>query len=647
MSTKSEQSAYNLRKRKREKNKKLQNLFQNKRTKTTDYLSEDLSSTDEESYIELADLSLSDEESSDKELSDCESSSEERSSSDDKSDDIETAEDRKFIDDSDLNKNSFPRDTSLDTTSLINIIKSKITKHLPDISEEELNKSINEVIQKENMNLHFVEMNATKSQNTIEESLENLYKLETERKYNLKRKDLEPLLEEIQKSLEDEKVDLSKILGTNISFSDKKRAVELYYILENTEEPSLEYKKVELMINNIIKNSYESETEKQEASDIEKELISKTENYIHSLKRKILFLNADVNTKTRIYEMYNSMMGMCPSSDEYSVLKSKIIWAVNLPYRNIVLPEVQFKESTMQEIASFCSKVYERMDSKIYGMKEIKEIIIQILNNRIKNPATQSMLALKGNPGVGKTRVAQVLAESIGLPFEKISLGGMEDPGIFTGQDNSWVGASPSILLKILRRMKCSNGIVLFDELDKLSSSEKGVAIQNTLLHITDYIQNKDFQDSYLVEFPHDLSQIWFMFAMNDDSCLSSALRDRLNIIELKDYTFNETKAIVQKFILPEVLKDVGIDKEFITMSLDACGYLLNFLQSKGLRQARKAVHDIVSKISMFHTLQKGDKELNLSFKVPGFTDFPYTITKETIDSLCPKRESDNLHMYS
>jgi len=462
---------------------------------------------------------------------------------------------------------------------------------------------------------------------------------------------LEPTLREIRKLINKDKPTLKKILQANILPSTKKLALEIYDILENTEPYTLHAQHLQKRINRLLEDTDNPEKLRKYEEE-EKRIKSIVGNPLSRLKKQIFDLNASDEVKAKIYELYLRMEDLKPTSDERATLRHKIMWAVSLPHQNIMLPERRFQDSSLREKASYCHQVFNNLNSKLYGMSSVKERLIQILNNRIQNPKTRSMVALEGLPGTGKTAVAKALAESIGLPFEKISLGGLEDPALLTGQHSSWVGSTPSILLQILKRMKCCNGIVLFDEIDKLSSSERGKTIQNALLHITDYTQNKEFQDSYLYEFPHDLSQIWFMFAMNDRKGIDPVLQDRLDIIRLEKYNQREKSVILQRYILPAVLQDIGFDSEAITMSEQACNTVLSLLEPQmkntGLRAVEKELHRMVSKIHLFYTNQYSESKIELSYNLPEFEGFPHRITSSQIHHLWsdPKVNLNYLSMY-
>jgi len=541
-----------------------------------------------------------------------------------------------FIDDSESESEYF----KLDPTPLINVILKKLTKLFPELPKEELHKAVRKSLERAQDDI------LNEYCGTIPR--DERWKTEVEEEDIEK---LEPQLKAVREMINKERPTLKKILEANIMSSDRKTALQIYDIMENTEPYTYDHLEAQECISRILKETDDPEKLKKYEEE-EERLKKKVGDSLSRLKRKIFDLNASEEVKTRIYELYLQMEDLRPGSDERASLRQKITWAVSLPHQNVVLPEVRLQGASLEEKAKYCRQAYDRLDSKLYGMKPVKERLIQILNNRLSNPKSRSTLALEGPAGVGKTAVARALAKSVGLPFEKVSLGGLEDPSMLTGQDNSWVGSTPSILLQILKRMKCCNGVVLFDEIDKLSDSPRGKDIQNVLLHVFFFFQNKEFQDSYLYEFPHDLSQIWFMCAMNDSKLLDPILRDRMDIITLEKYRQVEMVPIIQLYILPGVLKDIGLVKDSITISEQACNTVLSLLspqmKTSGLRAVEKELHRMVSRIHFFHTNQHSGNKIKLSYKLPEFRGFPHQITGSEIHDLWsdPKVNLDYLRIY-
>ena len=351
-------------------------------------------------------------------------------------------------------------------------------------------------------------------------------------------------------------------------------------------------------LNNIIQSACASPDEVTMLEEAEKQVRPKDVSSKAALKRRILLLGASDRVKSVLLGMYNRMDSMMVDSQEYTHLFDKLRWAVSLPYTKCVMPEISLKGAADADIAAFCQHVHTELDAALYGMQHVKEHILQIINNRIRNGSNRSIMALKGAPGVGKTAIAKAMAAAMNLPFDKISFGGMTDASMIKGSDSHWLGSAPSIILQMLSRMQCANGIILFDELDKTNNTSRGVEIQHALLHILDHTQNNEFQDSYLSEIPHDLSNVWFMVAFNDDT-FDPALRDRLDIIEIPAYTRSERATIAIDYVMPHMLKELGLGPQDVTLPLDAAKTLVNNLsdvEKCGMRDVQRAIYAMLSK---------------------------------------------------
>ncbi len=460
-------------------------------------------------------------------------------------------------------------------------------------------------------------------------------------------KELEPELKRLRLDIENKKPTMIKILTAKIPRKDKEKALQLFNLLENMDQYSEERIFQEKQISDLLESEkvfgdnveyYEKEEERI------KELAGDCNKF---LKKKILDLEVSDNVKAKIYGMYLDLMNQRPDSSEYCSIKAKINWAVNIPHQKMIEPK-----DTLGEIRS-------RLDKKIYGLEHVKERIIEIVNNRRSNPKTSSMIGLKGLPGLGKTFCAKALAESFDppIPFDHISLGGIEDPSIFRGTDGSWVGSSPSIILHILRKMKCNNGIVFLDEIDKLggqNGGSRGAQVQYALLHILDYTNNKEFQDLYLNEFTHDFSNIWWILGMNDDTWIDPILRSRLDIITVKPYKNKEKVEIISRFMIPEILRDIGLKEESVEISKHACDCLIMLLNEQmkngDLRPMKKELNRIISRL---HILDKNfrieeSQRIKLSYSLPNFSGLPHTLNSTDIERLWtnPKINTDYLRMY-
>jgi ATP-dependent Lon protease len=278
----------------------------------------------------------------------------------------------------------------------------------------------------------------------------------------------------------------------------------------------------------------------------------------------------------------------------------------------------------------------------------------------IVNPECNNMnLALIGPQGVGKTALANALANAIDLEFVQINLGGCTDSSFLLGHSYTYEGSAPGIIVDSVIKMKSKNGIIFFDEIDKISKTCSGDEISKSLLHIIDRTQNFQFKDKYLGDFKIDLSKIWFIFSLNYENELDKTLKDRLNIIHIDGYTKTEKTDIVLKYLLPKYLKKINMKISDITFTDKALKYIIDKTNElydtstcdnnglSGVRQLENCIQQILHKLSFI----KNSNNFELfsgSFKLSKPIILPYVITTNSIEELgiFKKNESSYNSMY-
>lgn len=94
--------------------------------------------------------------------------------------------------------------------------------------------------------------------------------------------------------------------------------------------------------------------------------------------------------------------------------------------------------------------------------------------------------------------------------------------------------------------------------MDKLGQASTQGDPASVLLEILDPEQNKEFTDDFL-DVPIDLSKVLFLCTANMLDSLHPAVLDRMEIIEVAGYTFEEKKHILDKYLLPNAIKNAGL----------------------------------------------------------------------------------------
>jgi ATP-dependent Lon protease len=160
--------------------------------------------------------------------------------------------------------------------------------------------------------------------------------------------------------------------------------------------------------------------------------------------------------------------------------------------------------------------------------------------------------------------------------------------------------------------MKKKNGIMFFDEFEKINENQNVV---NAMLHITDNTQNSEFKDNFFGDLRIDLSNIWFICSMNDKP-IDKALSDRIFYIDVKGYSKKEKVQIVEKYTLPNVLKNIGFEKDDIKIPGNIIEKIVDKVSSseEGVRRLNQGINVLISKLSfLYHNQDK----IKMSFMLP------------------------------
>ena len=148
-------------------------------------------------------------------------------------------------------------------------------------------------------------------------------------------------------------------------------------------------------------------------------------------------------------------------------------------------------------------------------------------------------------------------------------MGGSTNGSTLEGHSYTYVGSTWGRIVDILMESKCMNPIIFIDELDKISKTEHGKELIGILTHLTDSTQNQEFADKYFSGVKIDLSRVLFIFSYNNPENIDPILLDRIHRVKFKSLKKQEKIYISKNYMLPEICKTVGFDKEQIIISDD------------------------------------------------------------------------------
>jgi len=312
------------------------------------------------------------------------------------------------------------------------------------------------------------------------------------------------------------------------------------------------------------------------------------------LSEKTLLPAAEAKVRKEIDRLENTPA----QSAEIAVLRSYIDWVLALPWTERT--EDRFDIELTHDI----------LDEDHYGLDTIKERIIDFLavrqlrqlrsqfasrGGRSNSESQGQILCFIGPPGVGKTSLGRSIAHALGRKFARISLGGVHDEAEIRGHRRTYVGALPGRIIQSMKTVGVRNPVFLLDEIDKLSAQYRGDPA-SALLEVLDPEQNNTFTDHYL-EIPYDLSEVFFICTGNLKYQIPRALADRMDIIDLPGYMFEEKVNIGLRHLLPKVLDEHGLTAEQLKISQTVMQHVVSdYTREAGVRNLERQLATICRK---------------------------------------------------
>ena len=297
----------------------------------------------------------------------------------------------------------------------------------------------------------------------------------------------------------------------------------------------------------------------------------------NNLRKQIAMSSMPDDAKEKALSEFKRMRAMSPMSQEGALLKTYLEELLAMPWGKSDSATIDLQNAR------------DILDSEHSGMNAVKERILEhiaVMKKTGKNSG--SILCFVGAPGVGKTSLCKSIANALGRKYQRISLGGISDEAHFRGHRKTYIGAQCGRIMDALKRCKSNNPVIVLDEIDKMGRDWRGDP-ESALLEILDPEQNKSFRDHYL-EVDFDLSNVLFIATSNSLN-MSSALKDRMEIIEIPGYSEDEKVKIAREHLIQRAANDTGWNIQNIIISDDGLRHIIrNFTSEQGVRELQREI---------------------------------------------------------
>ncbi len=313
---------------------------------------------------------------------------------------------------------------------------------------------------------------------------------------------------------------------------------------------------------------------------------SNKESDVNNYNHRILQAKMPPEVKTEVVKQLNRLEKMHPDASESSMIRSYLDWMCDLPW----------SESTEDNLD--LAKAKEILDADHYDLNKVKDRILEFLAVRqLKTKLKGPILCFGGPPGVGKTSLGKSIAHAMGRKYQRISLGGLKDEAEIRGHRRTYVGAMPGKIIQALKAAGTNNPVIVLDEIDKLGSDFRGDP-SAAMLEVLDPKQNSTFKDNY-INADFDLSKVIFLATANILQNIPSALRDRVEVINIPGYTESDKLLIAQKHLIARQLEDNGLKPSHIEFTHDGIQALISgFTREAGLRNLEREIGSVCRKVA-------------------------------------------------
>ncbi len=329
------------------------------------------------------------------------------------------------------------------------------------------------------------------------------------------------------------------------------------------------------------------------ASQNEEKVLLEIQTLLEKLDKAPVPLDLKEETKEALVRL-NRAMTHGVYQQEYEQTAKYIEWLLRIPWTQTSADNLDIK------------KAKEILDQSHYGLEPIKNRILEYLSvlklqqaasGGAKIVSRNNVICFIGLPGTGKTSFAQSIADSLGRKFGRIAMGGLSNPMVLRGQPRAFPQAEPGSIVRTLAACGTKNPVILLDEIDSIAGGEQS-DVMGVLLELLDPEQNQAFTD-YYINYPVDLSQVFFICSANRMGNITSAVMDRLETIIMPRYTDSDKVIIARDYLYPRELKNTGVDAAKVHFSDDMWPLVIKpFGYDIDIRNIQRTLNGMLRKVA-------------------------------------------------